>query len=266
MTIRVVTQFNPLLQSVNVIDVFQNPNIPFQQFNTQLTPGIGGFIVVYNESAVGLTFTLPQGDIVYHAPRLRRAYRIVGPNVVVKYVVEKNAVPGSPPFNGYAQIETTAVAPPFLATVNAGWSVVTVESYELSDRIDLRDYYLGDGREKLTQWSIFSSSNVNNSVVTLTNTGFTNLIFLREFHLGFSNTATAGSYQIQVGGVDNVTGGGSTLFYELPIGTTGNIQTPYFSKEYDTPIYTLPGGNLTFGIPNMVGMSAVTFVAFYLIQ
>jgi hypothetical protein len=265
MTVSVVAQFNPLLASVNIIDVFSNPNIPFQEFNTQLTPGIGGYIVVYNESAVGLTFTLPQGDIVYHPPRLRRAYRIEGPNTVVSYIVEKNAVPGFTPFNGYAQIESSAIRPPSLATVNAGWSVVTVESYELSDRIDLRDYYLGDGREKLTQWAIFSSSNVNNSVVTISNTGFTNLIFLREFHLGFSNTATAGSYQIQVGGVDNVTVG-STLFYEVPIGTTGNIQAPYFSKKYDPPIYTLPGGNLTFGIPNMVGMSFVTLVAFYLLQ
>jgi hypothetical protein len=265
MTVKVVAQFNPLLVSVNIVDTASNPNIPFQQFNTQLTPGIGGFIVVYNESAVGITFTLPQGDIVYHPPRMRRAYRIEGPNTVVLYSIEKNAIPGFPPFAGYAQLETSAVTPPFLATVNAGWSAVTVESYELSDHIDLRDYYLGEGREKLTQWKIRSKADINNSTEILANTGFTNLLFLKEFHLGFGNTATAGSYQIKVNGVDTVDVG-SSLIYEVPIGTTGNIQTPYLHIVYDPPIFSLPGGNLSFVIPNMIGVAAVSLVAFYLLQ
>jgi hypothetical protein len=262
MTVKVVAQFNPLLASVNIVDTAANPYTAFQQFNTLLTPGVGGYIVVYNESAVGITFTLPQGDIVYHPPRMRRAYRIEGPNVVVAYSIEKHAIPStSSQFSGYAQLETSSVTPPFLATISAGWDVVTVESYELSDHIDLRDYYLGEGRDKLTQWKIKAVNNASNSTITLTNTGFTNIILIKRLlFVAVANSSPAAG-QLQVGGIDTIDSGGILYFNYAAMSGNSSVCDYDFSSS---PLYSLPGTNVTFTFPNATYF--ISFFCQYLLQ
>lgn len=78
---RVATTFDPSAQASG-------------SFNTQIPVGGGGRFVAWNDSAISMTFTLPNGDTANAPAGQARLFRINGPNQIVQWA-QRVVIPAS---------------------------------------------------------------------------------------------------------------------------------------------------------------------------